>query len=134
MTAGLQILRAVILAFVARTELVAENLVLRQQGIVLRRGVVRPRIRPFDRWLISTLAGRFRALVEAIVLVKPETLVAWHRAGWRSFWRWRSRSGRPPGRPPSMSIGAPLSGACGAATSRGEKIASRLNLRSSGTT
>ena len=65
MTAVLQTLRAVILAILARAELVAENLVLRQQVIVLRRGVVRPRIRPFDRWLISTLAGRFRALVDA---------------------------------------------------------------------
>jgi len=45
-----------------------------------------------------TLAGRFRRLRNAILLVKPETVVHWHRTAWRLLWRWRSR--RPPGRPP----------------------------------
>jgi putative transposase len=100
-TAVFHVLRAIILAFLApRTALLAENLLMRQQVIVLRRGVTRPRIRTFDRWLISTLVGRFRALAEMIVLVKPETVIGWHRAGWRLFWRWRSRPCRPPGRPP----------------------------------
>src|SRR5438309_13834 len=100
-TSVLQALRATILAFFAsRTVLLAENLVLRQQVVVLRRRVVRPRIRPLDRWLIATLAGWFRALVEMVVLVKPETVITWHRAGWRLLWRWRSRSRRPPDRPP----------------------------------
>jgi putative transposase len=100
-TAVLHTLGAIIVGFLApRTALLAENLLLRQQLIVLRRGVARPRMRPFDRWLIATLAGRFRALLEMVVLVRPETVIGWHRAGWRLFWRWRSRSCRPPGRPP----------------------------------
>ena len=60
----------------------------------------RPRFQPFDRWLISSLAGRFRALLAVVVIVKPETVIGWHRTGWRLFWRWRSRSRRLPGRPP----------------------------------
>ena len=101
MTSIFHILRTVILAlFAKRTALLAENLVLRQQVIVLRRGVAQPRIRPFDRWLIATLAGRFRELVQTVVLVKPETVIGWHRSGWRLLWRWRSRFRRPPGRPP----------------------------------
>ena len=101
MTSILHSLRAVILAFFApRAALLAENLVLRQQLIVLRRGVARPRLRRFDRCLIAALAGRFQSLREAVIVVKPETVIAWHRAGWRLLWRWRSRSRQPPGRPP----------------------------------
>lgn len=101
MTSVLHSLRAVILAFFApRAALLAENLVLRQQLIVLRRAVARPRLRRFDRWLIAALAGRFRSLGEAVIVVKPETVIGWHRAGWRLLWRWRLRSRRQPGRPP----------------------------------
>ena len=49
------------------TRLVAENLLLRPQVVVLRRQVKRPRLRPFDRWLLATLAGRFRDLLTAEV-------------------------------------------------------------------
>jgi hypothetical protein len=80
-----------------RAELVAENLLLRQQVIVLRRQVKRPRIRPFDRWVLASCASRFRDLLATILVVKPETVIRWHRAGWRLLWRWRSR--RPRGRP-----------------------------------
>jgi len=89
----------IVLAFVApRATLVAENLILRQQLIVVRRQVKRPRWRRFDRWLLGALAGRFRRLRDAVLLVQPETVIRWHRAAWRLLWRWRSR--RPPGRPP----------------------------------
>jgi putative transposase len=92
-------LRDLVLAVLApRAMLVAENLLLRQQVVLLRRQVKRPRIRPFDRWLLATLAGRFRGLVTAVLVVRPETLIRWHRAGWRLLWRWRSRRRR--GRPP----------------------------------
>jgi len=95
----LHFLRDLVLAFLApRATLVAENLLLRQQVVVLRRQVKRPRLRPFDRWLLATLAGRFRDLLTAVLVVRPETLIRWHRAGWRLLWRWRSRRGR--GRPP----------------------------------
>jgi hypothetical protein len=49
----------------------AENLLLRQQVIVLRRRRTRPRLRAFDRWLIGTLSGRFRELLDAVIVVKP---------------------------------------------------------------
>ena len=99
MTAILRLLFDVVLALVApRAVLVTENLLLRQQLIVARRRVKRPRFRRFDRWLIGGLAGRFRRFVEVVLLVKPETVIGWHRAGWRILWRGRSR--RPSGRPP----------------------------------
>ena len=98
-TTLLQFLRDLVLAVLApRAVLVAENLLLRQQVVVLRRQVKRPRLRPFDRWLLATLAGRFRGLFTAVLVVRPETLIRWHRAGWRLLWRWRSRRRR--GRPP----------------------------------
>jgi len=90
----------VLIAFAGmRAKLVAENLLLRQQVIILRRGRARPDIRGFDRWAIGVLAGTFRGLLDAVLVVKPETVIRWHRAGWRLFWRRRSRS-RSPGRPP----------------------------------
>jgi hypothetical protein len=62
-TTLLQFLRHLVLAFVApRTALIAENLLLRQQVVVLRRQAKRPRLRPFDRRLLATLVGRFRHL------------------------------------------------------------------------
>jgi len=77
-------IRSLLLAlFAPRLSLIGENLVLRQQVIVLRRAVSRPRFQPFDRWLISSLAGRFRALLAVVVIVKPETVIGWHRTGWR---------------------------------------------------
>jgi hypothetical protein len=95
----LRLLLDIVLAFVApRATLVAENLLLRQQLIVLHRRIPRRRPRRFDRWLIGAVAGRFRHLVDAVVIVKPETIIRWHRAGWRLLWRWRSRR-PPPGRP-----------------------------------
>ena len=89
----------VILALAApRSFLLAENLLLRQQVILLQRRVPRPRARRFDRWLIGAIAGRFLRLLGAVVIVKPDTIIRWYRAGWRLLWRRRSR--RPPGRPP----------------------------------
>jgi putative transposase len=97
--APLRLLFSIILAFVVpRATLVAENLLLRQQLIVVRRQIKRPRLRRFDRWLIGALAGRFHQLLNAVLPVKPETVISWHRAAWRLLGRWRSR--RPPGRPP----------------------------------
>jgi hypothetical protein len=58
------------------------------------------RFQPFDRWLISSLARRFRALLAVVVIVKSETIIGKHRTGWLLLWRWRSRSRRLPGRPP----------------------------------
>ncbi len=82
----------------SRAQLLAENALLRQQLLVPRRRVKRPVVTPTDRTLLVLLAGRVRAWRQALLLVRPETLLRWHRAGFRSFWRWQSRPG--PGRPP----------------------------------
>jgi putative transposase len=82
----------------SRAQLLAENAFLRQQLIVLRRGVDRPVVTRTDRALLVLLAGRVRAWRQALLVVQPETLLRWHRAGFRALWRWKSRSG--PGRPP----------------------------------
>jgi putative transposase len=76
--------------------LVLENLALRQQLAVLRRQAPRPRLRVADRLFWVALARLWPRWREALHLVKPETVIAWHRAGFRLFWRWRSsRGGRP---------------------------------------
>src|SRR5438477_13082181 len=62
----------------SRPELVAENTLLRQQLLVLRRGVTRPRCTPADRALLVLLAGRFRAWRQALLIVQPETVRRWH--------------------------------------------------------
>jgi len=75
----------------SRPALVAENAFLRQQLLVLRRSVKRPRCTPADRALLVLLASRLRAWRQALVIVQPETVLRWHRQGFRLFWRRRSR-------------------------------------------
>ncbi len=81
-----------------RRQLLAENALLRQQLLVLQRSVTRPGLTPTARALLVLLAGRARAWRQALLIVRPETLLRWHRAGFRSCWRRKSRPG--PGRPP----------------------------------
>ena len=81
-----------------RAQLLAENALLRQQLIVLRRGIKRPDVKRTDRALLVLLAGRVRAWRQALLVVQPATLLRWHRAGFRALWRRKSRPG--PGRPP----------------------------------
>jgi len=81
-----------------RAQLLAENAFLRQQLLVLGRSVARPAVTRADRALLVLLAGRVRAWRQALLLVQPETLLRWHRAGFRALWRRKSRPG--PGRPP----------------------------------
>ena len=77
----------------------AEILFLRQQLLVLRRSApARLRLRNTDRLIFVWLYRLFPFLLDAAVIFEPETLVRWHRGGFRLFWRWKSR--RRPGRPP----------------------------------
>src|SRR5258706_13478482 len=62
-----------------KPELVLENALLRQQVIILQRGVKRPKVTNTDRRLLVLLAGQLHAWHQALVVVKPETLLAWHR-------------------------------------------------------
>lgn len=64
---------------------------------VLRRAVPRPRLRPVDRAFWVVLSRTWSRWAEALVIVKPETVIAWHRRGFVRFWARRSRcAGRPP--------------------------------------
>src|SRR5215469_14073049 len=76
----------------------AEILVLRQQLLVLSsRAPKRIRLRKIDRLILVWLCRLFPTLLDAMVVIKPETVLRWHRQGFRYYWRWKSwrRGGRP---------------------------------------
>lgn len=81
----------------SKAELVAENALLRQQLIVLRRQVKKPTFTPTDRLWLVLLASRVRHWKDALLILQPETLLRWHRQGFRLFWKFKSRprGGRP---------------------------------------
>ena len=84
--------------FKSKSRLEAENAALRHQLIVLRRKVQgRVRLTNHDRWFFIQLYRWFPSILHVITVVRPESLVRWHRAGFRCYWRWKSRSrgGRP---------------------------------------
>ena len=82
--------------FHSRTDTALEILALRQQVAVLRRKRPRPAVHSLDRLFWTILRGFWSRWSEVLVIVKPETVVAWQCAGFRLYWRWRSRSrGRP---------------------------------------
>ena len=85
-------------AIKSKTRLEAENAVLRHQLIVLRRRL-HGRVRPtnHDRWFFILLYRWFPSILTVLTIIRPETLVRWHRAGFRCYWRWKSRprGGRP---------------------------------------
>jgi hypothetical protein len=89
------LLRTLRSALHSRTELALENLVLRQQLATLRQSAPRLRLRPIDRAFWALLSRIWSRWADALVVVKPDTVVRWHRAGFRLFWRWKSR-GRTP--------------------------------------
>ena len=85
--------------FKSKSRLEAENAALRQQLTVLRRKVRgRVRLTSGDRLFFVQLYRWFPSILKVITIVRPETLVRWHRAGFRRYWSWKSRSlgGRPP--------------------------------------
>jgi hypothetical protein len=71
---------------------------LRQQVTVYKRKQPRPKLHRFDRLFWMALRRLWTNWADTLVLVKPDTVVSWHRAGFRLFWRWRSRASRA-GRP-----------------------------------
>ena len=106
--------------FKSKLRLEAEKAVLRHQLIILRRRLHgRVRLTNHDRWFFIQLYRWFPAILRVLTIMRPETLVRWHRAGFRRYWRWKSR--RRGGRPPvetelralirRMSIENPLWGA-----------------------
>src|SRR6266852_508821 len=84
--------------FVSRHKLAVEADALRQQLAVFKRKQIRPKLHRLDRLFWIALRHLWSGWAEALIIVKPETVVSWHRAGFRLFWRLRSRSCRS-GRP-----------------------------------
>ncbi len=82
--------------FRTREELVAENLLLRQQLIVASRKIKQPMFRRWERGLFVVLASRLRRWHSATLLVKPDTVLRWHRDGFRLLWSRKSKAGRAP--------------------------------------
>src|SRR5450631_987021 len=84
--------------FKSKIRLEAENAALRHQLIVLRRKMQgRLRLTNNDRWFFIQLYRWFPSILNVLTIIRPETLVRWHRAGFRCYWRWKScpRGWRP---------------------------------------
>jgi len=78
--------------FTSKSGLEAENVALRHQLIVLRRKVQgRVRLTNNDRWFFIQLYRWFPSILQVPTIIRPETLVRWHRVGFRAWWRWKSR-------------------------------------------
>ena len=82
---------------VGRTSLAAENVALRHQLTVLQRSVKRPKLRKRDRIFWSWLSRLWSGWRSVLLIVEPQTVVRWHREGFRLYWRWKSsrKAGRP---------------------------------------
>ena len=92
------VLGTLLLLFQSRSRLQVEILVLRQQLIVLRRSAPkRVRLRAVDRLLLVLLYRLWPGVLDSIAVIQPDTIVRWHRLGFRVLWRWKSRRrlGRP---------------------------------------
>src|SRR5712664_3349174 len=84
--------------FKSKLRLEAENAVFRIQFNVIRRMLYgRVRLTNNDRWFFILLYRWFPSILQVLAIIRPDTLVRWHRAGFRCYWRWKSRSlgGRP---------------------------------------
>jgi transposase InsO family protein len=84
--------------FKSRRRLEVENLLLRHQlSVALRQAPARLRLRRIDRAILAGLVGLWPDLARAVQVVKPDTILRWHRMGFRAYWRWKSkkRGGRP---------------------------------------
>ncbi len=84
--------------FVNRSILIAENLALRQQLAVQQRTIRQPKLRKRDRIFWVFLSRIWQDWKSALIIVKPETVIKWHRQGFKLYWRWKSRinkAGRP---------------------------------------
>jgi hypothetical protein len=87
-----------LLPFKSKARLQAENAALRHQVIILhRKSRGRVCLSNADRWFFVQLYRLFPSIAQALHILRPETLVRWHRAGFRGYWRWKSRKrgGRP---------------------------------------
>ena len=93
----LSFIAAIRIFFRGRSDTALEVLALRQQVAVLKRKCPRPPLNSLDRLFWTTLRRSWSRWTDVLVIVKPETVIGRHRAGFRLYWRWRSRprGGRP---------------------------------------
>jgi hypothetical protein len=84
----LAFLTALLASFRSRAALQLEILALRHQLGVLQRSVKRPKLTLADRFLWARLSSTWRDWRSALIIVKPETVIGWHRKGFHLFWRW----------------------------------------------
>src|SRR6202790_1334080 len=92
------VLAVLVSPFKSKSRLEAENAALRQKTLVFRRKVRgRAQLTNSDRWFFVQLYRWFPSILQVFTVIHPETLVRWHRAGFRRYWRWKSRrrGGRP---------------------------------------
>ena len=82
----------------AQRELALENLALRQQLAIVQRKTKRPRLTQADRAFWVALCSLWPDWHNALIIVKPQTVIGWHRKGFKLYWTWKSqkRTGRPP--------------------------------------
>src|SRR5262249_44641562 len=122
--------------FKSKLRLEAENRVLRHQLIVLRRRRPHGRVQLTndDRLFFIQLYRWCPAILKVLTIIRPETLVRWHRAGFRCYWRWKShpRGGRPqidtelrPMHKPLRPIWLRCATANGSSTANGRSVAPR---------
>ena len=76
----------------SRSALLLENALLRHQLVVLSRAVARPRLTAADRGLLMRLASRLRPWTDALIIVRPDTVLRWHCRGFRPSWKHQSRA------------------------------------------
>jgi len=116
----------------SKSELVAENALLRQQLIILHRQVKRPVCTKTDRMMLVLLARASRTWKQALFIIQPETLLRWHRQGFRLFWKYKSRVISPKPKIPEETVAlikemAVLNRLWGAERIRGELL--KLGIR-----
>ncbi len=96
------VLQAIVIFFramlVSRSRLAMENVALRQQLAVYKQSGKRPKLRPRDRIFWVCMSRLWSSWRSALCMVQPDTVIGWHRQGFKLFWRWKSRNGKP-GRP-----------------------------------
>jgi hypothetical protein len=91
------ILQTLLSALQSRSRLCLENLALRHQLLFLQRQVPKLKLRPSDRFLWLGLRRLWSDWHQALINLQPRTVIAWHRLGFRLFWRWKSRTRSRPG-------------------------------------
>jgi len=89
------LLKSIVNCFSSQQQLVIENLLLRHQLSILQRNAKKPRLQTSDRALIVFFSRYLNNWRQIVTIVKPETVISWHRKGFKLFWKWKCRHGKP---------------------------------------